>query len=261
MRCPKCGSEESGRYCARCGEELGSAPLRCGGCGAALAPGARYCGACGTAVGSWPGKPLSARLPWILSAVALAAFALAIAVLVQRASAPRTPGGSITGGIPGASPQGGEPSAAGGRITAEELAAMTPRQAADRLFDRAMTEAEQGNAERARFFAQMGREAYGQMDPGELDGDARFHIGLLALVTGDTTGARAQAEEILAGRPTHLLGLILAARTAQAAGDEEGARRFYDRLGAAIAGGESPDDPEYASHGRLIEQEAERASR
>lgn len=265
--CPSCGTEGSGNYCIRCGASLASGERGCDECGAPLPAGAKFCGECGepvggpagAPVGGRPGKPLAARFPWILSAVVLAAFAAGIAVLVQRWSAPRPPGGMITGGIPGAEPAAGADGAGGGMPTAAELAAMPPRVAADRLFDRAMREAEAGDTARARFFAQMGLEAYQGVPPAEMDGDARFHVGLLHLLLGSPEAARAQAAAVLRENPDHLLALVLAAWSARAAGDTAGAEDLRRRLREALSRGESSADSEYAPHRELIEREAESA--
>lgn len=260
MRCPSCRAEGSGNYCIRCGAPLAAEDRRCEKCGTPLPAGALFCGECGEPVGGRPGKPLAARLPWILSAVVLVAFAAGLALLVQRWSAPRPPGGLITGGIPGAELPPAAPEQGGRMPSAAELAAMPPRAAADRLFDRAMTEAEGGDTARARFFAQMGLEAYQAVPPAEMDGDARFHVGLLHLLLGSPEAARAQAAAVLNETPDHLLALILAARAAGAAGNAAEAEGFYGRLREALERGESPDDPEYAPHRELIEREAETAA-
>lgn len=257
--CPRCGSEALGNFCAQCGAPLraeAGSPRHCTSCGTQLSPGALYCQECGEAVGAPPGKPRSAALPWILSGTALVAFCVVIAFLVVGGSGPRTGDAPLTGGIV----RGEDVGASGGAgsdamPSAAELAQMPPREAADRLFDRAMREHEGGDFERARFFARMGLQAYGQLPPGEVDADARFHIGLLQLLQGDRAGARETAATILDEEPDHLLGLLLAARTAGLEGDSATARSYRDRLRSAIAAGGIPDRPEYEAHRSLIERE------
>lgn len=256
--CPRCGSEASGNFCSRCGAPLraGAGEARhCASCGTELSPGALYCRECGEAVGSPPRKPRSATLPWVLSAVALVGFCVVIAVLVIGGSSPRTGDAPLTGGIVRGEDVGSAGEAATGMPSAAELAQMPPREAADRLFDRAMREHERGDFERARFFAQMGLQAYGQVPPGEVDADARFHIGLLELLQGGRDAARATARTMLEEDPDHLLGLILAARAADMEGDSATARSYRERLRSAIASGGIPDRPEYEAHRALIERE------
>jgi len=112
----------------------------------------------------------------------------------------------------------------------EELGARGPRGVADRLFERVMREHEGGDFERAAFFIDMALQAYDAVPPEEIDADARFHVGLLRLLTGASGLAREQADEILAAHPDHLLGLLLAARAADFEDDAEGAEAFRARI-------------------------------
>lgn len=154
-------------------------------------------------------------------------------------------------------PSGEIPSAA--MPSAAELAAMSPREAADRLFERAMREREAGDPDRAAFFARMGLQAYARVPAAELDDDAWFHVGLLHLAAGDPAGARGTVGVLLEADPRHLLGLALGARVAEAAGDAEGAAAYRRRLREAIEAGVSSEEPPYAPHAALIEREAARA--
>lgn len=258
-RCRECGAEGEGNFCARCGTPLGREGRTCAECDAGIEPGDRYCAECGAPVEDRPGKPLVAYLPWILSGLALVLFAVAITLLVQGQSSPRAEGmpptGSVIqggeeagqdGGMAGAGSEAGMPSAG-------ELARMGPREAADRLFERTMREQETGDAERARFFAGMARRAYDRVPASEWDLDAHFHLGLLALVEGDTAAARARADSILASAPEHLLGHILAARSASTgAVRSEHLRRV--RRGADTV--DLSSRTEYEAHRRLIESVA-----
>lgn len=266
MRCRECGSEGSGNYCAQCGAPLQAAEeRRCGECGAEVDADARYCTECGEPVAGGGGdKPWTAYLPWALSALALVAFAVAITLFLQTQTSPRQAGSPPTGSLPGedaAASAGGAGGGTGGGSmgggasggsmpSAGELANMPPRQAADRLFDRAMRVRASGDTSRAAFFARMGRKAYARVPASEMDPDARFHVGMLALVQGDMAGARSRAEEILSGDSDHLLGLILALRSAgDGAQREEYRQRFLEAAGSADLSGR----PAYEAHRTLIE--------
>jgi len=263
--CSACGAEGAGNFCAACGSSLGAAV--CGSCGSKLADGALYCGECGKAVGSRAAKPASARVPWVLSAVALLAFSFVLSRLVQSGSVERIGEMTVTGGLPTASGQrsaaaGGTPT--GGTSTGmpslEDLASMTPRQAADRLFERAMREHEGGDFDRAAFFLDMGLKAYVAVPPADIDTDARFHMGLMQLLLGDSTSARLTGADILEQEADNLLGLILSARVADFAGQSERALEFRARLKAAVDGaGGIPSRQEYDSHRPMIERELEGA--
>lgn len=186
--------------------------------------------------------------------MALIAFSLAIALLVQHRSGVRAAGGSLTGGPIGTAGSG-EGAPGGGMPTAGELADMSPREAADRLFDRAMREGEEGDPERSQFFAEMALTAYGRVGMGDLDTDAFFHIGLLHLAMGDPGAARGIGEALLSTDSEQLYGLVIEARAADAEGRTEDAAATRERLRAAIEGGVSLDDPAYAPHRSLIEGE------
>ena len=179
MKCSSCGAKASGQFCAQCGAPLSGEARRCSRCAGQLKPGAIFCSDCGEPTGPRQRKPVSAHLPWVLSFVILAAFSLAIAFFVQRESRARTADDPITGGLPEL--QSGAAGPVGGSGGMPDLASMSPREAADRLFDRAMRESETGNKERASFFANMALQAYGRVPQADLDLDALFHVGLLHL--------------------------------------------------------------------------------
>lgn len=258
--CPRCGSPASGNFCAQCGAPLvrGAA---CPVCQARLRNDALYCAECGAPVGAPARKPVSARVPWLLSALGLAAFSVMIAVLVQRGTVTRVGDMTMTGGLPGetaggaAAASAAEGDAGGAAMPSmEELAAMGPRGVADRLFERVMREHEGGDFERAAFFIDMALQAYDAVPPEETDADARFHVGLLRLLTGESGLAREMADEILAARPEHLLGLLLAARAADFEEDADAAEAFRARIRTRVAeAGGIPDVPEYQAHRTLIE--------
>ena len=258
--CTRCGSEAAGNFCSQCGAPLARAAA-CPSCRAVLREGALYCTECGVPVGAREAKARSARIPWVTSALALAAFSVLIAVLVQRGSIERVGEMTMTGGLPGEAPAGAAPaepapdgSAGTGMPSMQELAQMTPREAADRLFERVMREHESGDFERAAFFIGMALQAYDAVPAAEVDADLRFHVGLLSLISADSVAAREAAEAILAEEPGHLLGLLLASRAADFAGDPAAAETFRTRMREAVAdAGGIPPRAEYDAHRTLIE--------
>lgn len=245
MKCPDCGSEESGRYCSACGSRLGGTDDAAGGAAAGEA-------------GS--DASIASRLPWILSGLAVLAFAVGAVLLVQERVRPRVEGAPVTGEIPGMQGGGGEaggaePGAAGAMPSSEELARMGPREAADRLFDRTMR-LEASGSERAEFFADMGLQAYRRVPPAEMDSDARLHVGLLHLLLGRADAAAAQADTILAAEPGNLLGLYLAARATAATGETDRARERLERLREGMAATDLASRPAYEAHRTLLEEAA-----
>lgn len=263
--CPSCGAAGEGNFCARCGARFPDAADRarpCPSCGASCEADALYCAGCGTPVAAPPSKPVRDRLPWILSGLALVAFAVAITLMIGESTGERAEGMPPTGGVipsPGAAgtgsagPAGGMGAADPGSV---DLSNMTGRQAADRLFDRAMRTEAAGDTANARFFARMGMRAYGGLPSDELDADARFHMGMLSLLDGDREAARSAADAILSDTPRHLLGWILRGRIAEAAGDAAALEAARDGFRSAYETERDAGRTGYAEHARLIDEKA-----
>ncbi len=189
---------------------------------------ARFCGECGSkldaaAAAAGPGvRPGGdAILKWFIAGtVVLALHATAIILAVRRPG-----GGDAVGGA--ASPPfaaGSGPVADPGRATTD-LSTMTPREQADRLYDRIARATEAGDSAQVEFFGPMAIQAYQNVSP--LDVDARLHVGLIHLALGNAAGAAAQADTIAREARTHLFGPLLQARAAEASGDAATARAAY----------------------------------
>jgi ribosomal protein L40E len=204
MKCPKCGATASGKFCSTCGTALGKQV--CAKCGAALTPGAKFCHSCGASeTGAGGGTAAPSATPWIIAGGAVVVLLIVLAVTQIRPPAP---------------PAAAVPAASGGPV---DLSQMSPKDAADRLFNRVMAANEGGATDTARFFAPMALQAYRMLEV--LDADGRFHMGLIELVAGNTDGALAQADTIAAERPTHLFAAMLHADAFQARGDSAAMRR------------------------------------
>jgi hypothetical protein len=182
---------------------------------------------------------LSAALPWAVAGIALLAL---IALLAgQRFGAGRA--SAVEASRDFAPPAIG---ADGGGARAPDISTMSPRDRADRLFNRIMLYHEQGKADSVEFFAPMALAAYQMAAP--LDADEHYHLGRIGEVAGAAELARTEADSILRRQPSHLLGLILAANAARLTGDESSARDFDRRLLAAEAAERRKNLPEYAQH-------------
>ena len=253
--CPACSAPASGRYCSNCGALVSNA--RCVACASPLSPGARFCHACGTAVGTSGGERresagLSTALPWTVAAIAL--VALIALVAAQRFNA-RT-ATSLDAPL-NALPQAGiDDRGMGAPARAPDISAMSPRERADRLFDRIMLLDSEGKQDSVRFFAQMGIEAYRLLP--DIDHDARYDMGRIAAVAGAYDIAAAQADTILRQSPAHLLALSLRADVARKTGDEARARDLERRFLAALDAERAKSLPEYQRHQNDIEAEARR---
>ncbi|HEU4996666.1 MAG TPA: hypothetical protein VFT29_17740 [Gemmatimonadaceae bacterium] len=134
---------------------------------------------------------------------------------------------------------------------------MSPDERADRLFNRVMRLSSEGKADSAAFFGPMALSALEALTP--LDAHRRYDMGLVALVTGDVSRAAAQGDTILAQRPTHLLGLVLAARAADARRDAAARNNFRRRLLAAESAERARALPEYTDHAADIRAAVELA--
>ena len=133
-----------------------------------------------------------------------------------------------------------------------DLSTMTPRQAADRLFNRIMAALERGDAAEAERFAPMALQAYQRIDA--LDADAHFHIARIHLAVGDVDGVRREVEAIKRLAPKHLFGFTLEHTVAGLAGDTDGMVRAYTGFMDAFESEISSGRPEYDGHRTHIDQ-------
>jgi hypothetical protein len=262
----------------------------CPKCGSPIIPGARFCNACGTQVadgasanacttneitrarptyGATPGGAGGAQGDGVASEHALtryAPWAFAVVLLIavgsyfagrnganSNGAAEATAGAApVASGMAGA-PAGAVPLASGAR--APDISSMTPREQAGRLHDRIMRYAKEGKDDSAAFFAPMAMQSFEMLGP-NLDAGTRYDYGRVATETGAFDVAQAQADTILKQSPTHLLGLVLAARNAAKRGDPSGAAKYWKAFAAAKGSELKKALPEYVSHTADIESGA-----
>jgi len=258
--CSACGAEASGRFCQHCGAAISAA---CRECGNPLPKGARFCNMCG-ATAAAPSSSAAARtspLPWAVAGIAVAAL---IAVLLI----PRLNGGEqpATAAAPAQGPVAQAPFAGGGGAQgnprAVDLSSMTPREAADRLFNRVMTAVSNNDTAQAMQFLPMAIQAYRNVD--QLDADGRYHLGALYLFANQPTEAKAQADSILASNPTHLFGLFVGAQAESQRGNQAGAKELYRKFLQAYDAEIAKKLPEYEEHSQgfpTMKTQAEQAVR
>ena len=132
-----------------------------------------------------------------------------------------------------------------------DLSSISPRVAADRLFNRVMMAQEQGNMQEVMQFAPKTLQAYDLV--ANLDADAHYHIGLIHAATGDFGKVRKQAEILKQLSPNHLLGLFLEHNAAEESGDRNTAAKASTAFAAAYDSEIKTGKPEYEAHRKSIE--------
>ena len=180
-------------------------------------------------------RSVASALPWVVAAISM----LAVIALVA--------GQRFSGSRPTATPSGDAPFSAGGEAArAPDISNLSPRERADRLYDRMMRLSSEGKTDSVQFFAPMALSVYQGLAP--LDADLRYDFGRVAEVAGAAGIARAQADTILAGDSSHLLGLVLAIRASDLSGDSLAAGGYRKRLLAAEPTESAKQLPEYQRH-------------
>ena len=242
--CPSCGKPTGGKFCRHCGATAGAD--RCGRCGSALAPGARFCSQCGNTAGSATTSPASRneRVLWFLGGGVVVALVGALALAMSKGSTPPAAAAASAAEAPfAAGGDGGAP---------PDISNMTPRQRFDALFNRIMRAAESGDANTVTTFAPMAIQAYGLLDT--VDADARYHLALIELHTGDVEGARAQGDSILKAQPGHLFGYVVKGTIARFQKDDKALARTYKDFLAHYDAEAAAKRPEYSEHPRALEE-------
>lgn len=219
----------------------------CPSCGAVVLPEASFCQACGVSLTerSGAGRWLSGKVVAVVAGIVGLSAAVVLGVVIVSEE-DRAPSDSFTPPPPAfqqpATLPSGDP---------PDLSQLTPRQMADRLFNRVMIASERGNRSEALDFVPMAVQAYSNLPA--LDRDAHYHLSLIHNVAGD----RAEVEQHLAalrdGAPNHLLALVLEHRLARKAGDQASAGRIRAAFDAAYDAEIAIGRPEYREHRNVIE--------
>jgi hypothetical protein len=242
VQCPSCGKPAAGNFCSNCGSPIVSV---CPSCDTEVKPGSRACHECGESFEARAvAKPWSAQTiaPWIAMGIATVALFVALMSWFARSKGAEAPA-PLSSPMTSTAPAPGQP---------VDLASMTPREAADRLFNRVMIANESGNTEEALKFAPMALQAYDRV--GTLDNDARFHVALIHMTAGDIKGARVQLDKLRQSVPNHLLGFMLERQIAERSGNKDSAARAYKGFLAAYDAEIAKGREEYQDHLGSIER-------
>ena len=215
--------------------------MTCHACGAPLSSTARFCHKCGAAVATTGTTGWRAGFPWALAGAALGAL---VTVVAMRATS--TP---ARGDQPDA-PVAPFATGAGGGVRPPDISQMSPKERANRLFDRVMTLAEAGKQDSVQFFLPMALGAYGQLPA--LDADAHYDVGLLQLAGGDPVAALAEADNIQRAVPNHLFIYVLRAHAYQEQGNTAQEQRAYADFLRHEQAELAVKRPEYDDHRRSL---------
>ena len=243
MKCPSCGTDvEGGRFCANCGAALEKPK----------------CPSCGHNHQLEPDFVINAEPRWRF-ADRYPRFRKPGGVVDGRCSVARTDlGDRVTRYMAPGAPMRLHRWSPGRRQAPvpvgapPDLSSMTPREAADRLFNRVMTAVSVDDSTEASTFLPMAIAAFALAEP--LDTDGKFHVVLLNLTGQFNAEALEGAEEILSEQPNHLLGLAMAGDASLALGDSAGARRYYGRWLDAYESETAKDLLEYRDHAPMFSE-------
>ena len=218
--------------------------LKCPTCRTALQPDAKFCHKCGAPtrgkrdVMQWDRRNIT--LVGVMITLSTAGLAI---VLSNVTTDPRDLPSPPRSDIASSPARPGQP---------VDLSTMSPRQAADRLFNRVMSAEQRGDTAQVEQFGPMALQAYQLVD--RLDSDAHFHIGLIALALGDLDEVRKQVGKLEQDSTDHLLGLALAHEVAKRDGDEQSASDILARFAAAYDAEIGTGKPEYQAHRYTIDR-------
>jgi hypothetical protein len=180
------------------------------------------------------GSPATAlprdRTPWVVAGAALAGLLAVLLILLTRES-PR-----MAVAEPAGPPAEAPP----------DISNMSPRERFNRLYNRVMQAAQSGDEATVTRFTPMALMAYAQLDT--IDADARYHIALLKVHTGDVEASRALADSILAQSPRHLFGYIIQGTVARFRKDEKALGRAYSGFLKHYDAEMKAGRPEYQEH-------------
>ncbi|MDA0262078.1 MAG: c-type cytochrome [Proteobacteria bacterium] len=224
------------------GARTGATGSVCPSCKAALQPEANFCHACGYSLTAGRGgRKTNYGLIAVLSVVAIGVIVITIAAITVERSGDRSPDRSPAPAA--ASPTPGN---------LPDLSTMSPREAADRLYNLIMAALERGDAAEATRFAPMALQAYQRA--GVLGADAHYHVARIHLAVGDVEAVRRELAAIRRLVPKHLFGFTLEHALAELAGDRAGMARAYSGFADVYDAEMDATRPEYEGHRNHIEQ-------
>jgi hypothetical protein len=219
----------------------------CPSCGGPTVAQAIFCHVCGASLTEGPsGRQWSGRTLASLAVVAvlIAVGVFALATYTEQKTPP------LSGPMPLApsAPMFVPPTS----NRPPDLSKMTPREAADRLFNRIMRTSEQGKTDEALRFVPMAVQAYGGLPV--LDDDAHYHLGLIHGIVGDRENGLRHITALKQAAPNHLLALMLEYEIAEKSGDRAAVSKIVAVFAAAYVAEMATGRPEYLAHRNTIDR-------
>ncbi|HKG33464.1 MAG TPA: hypothetical protein VKB22_07015 [Gemmatimonadales bacterium] len=164
--------------------------------------------------------------------------------------------GGIVYKVSSASPQPVAPDMANAGASspgrAPDISTLSPRERFDRLFNRIMQAAEQGDSVQVAQFTPMALGAYQQLDTRDID--ARYHAAVIHLQAGEMPAAAALADTILAESPGHLFGYVIRGTAARIQGNRAIEARAQREFLAHYQSEMDQKRVEYLEHGPVLEE-------
>jgi hypothetical protein len=211
-----------------------------------VGPQAAFCNKCGAKVAGAGGAGGhraaataavgGANAPWWIAGAAMFVLILVVGWTMVKPAGPVAPAG-----MPGGAAAGVDPNGPG----TTDISQMSPREAADRLFDRVMRTISAGDTAGAMGFQPMAVQAFEMV--GALDLDGMFHMALLQQMA-DPSASLATARSMLEQEPDHILALGMAGESAAAMGDAAGAKEYLQHLLRVFDAQFGRNLPEYDGH-------------
>ncbi len=134
--------------------------------------------------------------------------------------------------------------------TPPDISNMSPKERYDRLYNRVMRAAESGDQATVEQFTPMTVMAYQQLD--SIDADARFHMAMLLLHTGQVPGAVAEGDSILKFSPGHLFGYMIRGAAARWNKDDAALKKAQSDFMGRYDSEMKAHRPEYGEHERAV---------
>lgn len=220
----------------------------CPSCGAPATAGANFCQSCGANLQGGAAHKQRDVVSIVLYSVIGIAITVAVVGVVYVAGENKV-----------APPPAPAPTSPAARTEQPpDLSRMSPREAADRLFNRVVMASEQGDMPEVLRFAPKALQAYEGL--ADLDADAHYHLGLIHASVGDFDAVREQVAILRQYAPSHLLGLILEHDAAEKSDDQQGAAMAAIAFEAAYTAEIMAGRPEYEAHGNTIKSFHEKAA-